>query len=838
MYATRTDGPLPHELILSLQRVLNIQEAEDDPLNALADDFNPVQVLNSYFPDEASLAKIESVQAKLAQDEEQLQREIDALHEQLRRDQNPRRMQLIQEMISDLLGQMSRIREKAAESEAVVRDITKDIQVLDLAKKNLILSMTTLKRLQMLVNALNQLEEQVAEKRYDEIVNSLGAVKEISATFKSYTSIQRISQIWRRIQEIQGDLRTKIDKDFEAFHMHTSASPSHQTLYAACLCADLLGPDVRAQLVDRYVALQLREYRRIFKATDEAGGLDNVERRFRWFGRVLQGHDAEAAGAWPEEWRVGWALVAKFVDFTREDMVGLLSKAGSALDVKLLLDTLQQTLDFEASMARKLGAPLKEILEASSPSSSRPIRPISSAFEPHLGVFVDAQDKAIANMLAPHLASKSAKPRLSIDTASASEHGDEAEAPPVVVLPSSTELFYVYRQSLEACAKLSTGKTLYDLGEVLKKWLRTYAEDVLIAGLKKPPTQPRKSTETRYDANELKNACMLINTADYCQRTAAELGETIREKINDDFKEKITFQAEQDIFVSVVSAAIAVLLRELEAACEPSFLTMTRTSWANLNQVSGQSPYVPDLVNAIEQVVDMVKPMVEQKKYFRNFLDKASSLILTRFTNALVKSRPLKEIGAEQLLIDLQAVKASLLKYAGDSSSSYARSVTKSTTRLEALLKVIVTPIDPADGFILNYILQIGDDSFSNFQKILDLKGTPKTEQNSLLDTFVTTTSTKRDLESTSFLSSLDMDPPAASQTASLMSPSGSRINLPSLLVGKDGLSGLGSPPLPSPVPSIESQPKPEGTPQKRDVFMDVRRLVSFGLRRDTAPPS
>lgn len=45
---------------------------------------------------------------------------------------------------------MARIRENATESEAVVRNITKDIQVLDLAKKNLIHSMTTLKRLQML----------------------------------------------------------------------------------------------------------------------------------------------------------------------------------------------------------------------------------------------------------------------------------------------------------------------------------------------------------------------------------------------------------------------------------------------------------------------------------------------------------------------------------------------------------------------------------------------------------------------------------------------------------------------------------------------------------------
>ena len=57
---------------------------------------------------------------------------------------------MIDEFIQDLLGQVSRIREKATESEAVVRNITKEIQVLDLAKRNLILSMTTLKRLQML----------------------------------------------------------------------------------------------------------------------------------------------------------------------------------------------------------------------------------------------------------------------------------------------------------------------------------------------------------------------------------------------------------------------------------------------------------------------------------------------------------------------------------------------------------------------------------------------------------------------------------------------------------------------------------------------------------------
>lgn len=79
-----------------------------------------------------------------------------------------------------------------------------------------------------------------------------------------------------------------------------------------------------------------------------------------------------------------------------------------------------------------------------------------------------------------------------------------------------------------------------------------------------------------------------------------------------------------DVSTSAISAAIQVMVRELESACDGPFSTMTRTSWASLKSVSGQSAYIDDLVGAVEQVVDTVRPLVEQKKYLRNFLDKAS----------------------------------------------------------------------------------------------------------------------------------------------------------------------------------------------------------------------
>jgi len=54
---------------------------------------------------------------------------------------------------------------------------------------------------------------------------------------------------------------------------------------------------------------------------------------------------------------------------------------------------------------------------------------------------------------------------------------------------------------------------------------------------------------------------------------------------------------------------------------------MARTSWTASSQVSGQSAYAGDLVNAAEQVIEVIKPLVEQKKYLRNLFDKACGYI-------------------------------------------------------------------------------------------------------------------------------------------------------------------------------------------------------------------
>jgi hypothetical protein len=135
----------------------------------------------------------------------------------------------------------------------------------------------------------------------------------------------------------------------------------------------------RSHFIDKYCSTELREYRRIFRATDEvdraivisvpranalfqAGQLDNISRRFAWFKRILKLYDDEHSRAFPPSWNVGQHLCAKFLDITRDDLAGVLEKSAKILTVTLLLSSLKQTQEFEAYVAQKYNEPVRIII--------------------------------------------------------------------------------------------------------------------------------------------------------------------------------------------------------------------------------------------------------------------------------------------------------------------------------------------------------------------------------------------------------------------------------------------------------------------------------------------
>ena len=71
-----------------------------------------------------------------------------------------------QSSIVDLFGQIREIKTKAAESEATVRDITRDIKQLDVAKRNLTSAITTLNHSHMLGGGVITLKKQQEDRHY------------------------------------------------------------------------------------------------------------------------------------------------------------------------------------------------------------------------------------------------------------------------------------------------------------------------------------------------------------------------------------------------------------------------------------------------------------------------------------------------------------------------------------------------------------------------------------------------------------------------------------------------------------------------------------------------
>lgn len=88
-------------------------------------------------------------------------------------------------------------------------------------------------------------------------------------------------------------------------------------LSETCMVVDAMAPDVKKQLLEWYCDLQLREYRGIFRPTDEVGNLDNIARRYAWLKRNCKNYDEEQAGIFPTGWKVSEMVCERFCDITK-----------------------------------------------------------------------------------------------------------------------------------------------------------------------------------------------------------------------------------------------------------------------------------------------------------------------------------------------------------------------------------------------------------------------------------------------------------------------------------------------------------------------------------------
>lgn len=131
---------------------MNGVRLEDDKSSLSSPNYDPLIHLNEMFPEPSSLPSLAAVQLQLTTHLHHLDAEIQVatIKQRDQQSETKQRINALQLELEDLFQNVEKVRVKAENADGVMGGLTGGIRRLDGGKRNLTISMTALKRLQML----------------------------------------------------------------------------------------------------------------------------------------------------------------------------------------------------------------------------------------------------------------------------------------------------------------------------------------------------------------------------------------------------------------------------------------------------------------------------------------------------------------------------------------------------------------------------------------------------------------------------------------------------------------------------------------------------------------
>ncbi|KAG7662606.1 VPS53 [[Candida] subhashii] len=628
--------------------------------------------------------------------------------------------------IGSLIEDIRQVKANSATTQESITLMTSSIQKLDCYKKNLVLSMTIIKRLQMLVNAHNTLRKIISTHNYKEILQLLSVMKELLSFFKPYRAIDEINKINLMIVNTQNKLTDDIFIDFEDYMEHRYNREEEQLTYG-CEILELIDTKYKDKLLNWFYNLQLKDIKAIFNNLDEAGSLDNLDRRYIYFNKILKDIQARYAKAFPQDWRIEVEITKMFCRLTKKDISNLLSRTKP--NSKTVLDNLTTTLEFEKN--------LNQLFQTGDFHQI-----ISSVFEPHLSIWVQEQEKHLNSKLLEFSATSQLPP----------EFKDEQDISTILrvnnvpnIAVSSTELFKTYHKILTQILKLTNGETLLDLAKLFSKYLFEYHNRILL------PILPKNDNDLGSGIESLKYLTMILNTGDYIVNNIDDLAGKFSNIVQEEYKERIpAFDASKEIYFQLINRCISTLVVKLTNDYKYCWREFVNFNWQELDVINDVSSYMAELKKVTIKNIKVALPLIIRDSYIRNFNDRLVELLVTTIANNLKMVKTLNVLSYEQILLDVSSLKELALQFPlysdpnyddskaaeTQSSKSYQKFVTNHFHDLESLLKLLMVPTIPVENIIESYFELIGDKSIQNFIKVLNLKKINRNEQSIYVENF------------------------------------------------------------------------------------------------------
>ena len=746
----------------------------NDPLDQA--DFDATDYVNKLFPDAASLARLDLVMTRLKENmvrtDEEIMRQVQ--RQSLASAIGKRELEQAKLSIEGLFKQIVDIKEKAEKSEQMVEEVCRDIRSLDIAKKNLTLSITTLKRLNMLVTGVSQLRTMAAKRQYREVGSLLQAVSSLSVCFEDFQHIPKIAEAKKHFTALKEECSDLVYSEFEALDHH---APTPGYFSDLCVVIEALGRTARLHFMSWFVKDRLLEYDQTFGQGADVSRLENIKTRFQWLRRELQFYGEHFESTFPPAWEMPQLLCEEFCLVTKDALGKILQEMKTAgnLSVRALIDTMKVTISFEKELNTRFaggagkgrgdgaggdalrmaallpGQELEQALAeqnakanpfspealklkwkkfqqeksgaaASAASASaealvtatRFTRIISNAYEPFLDIYVEFEETEMANTMAKIL-----------------KNDEESNR----VFESSQTMFDLFRGIMDTCVSLSRGRAFLKVSELFRKQLRQYGDFLM----NKLPRSLDGAVKLR-DGDE-KNVCFVINTAEYSGSNVEALEATVKQQIDVDLADKVESMApETDRFHNVVARGMLALVRSLETKIVlTAFAKMQKQSWCDQDAVVAESEYVSLMEVQMRSTALIVQYLSKQR--FNFFCDSFANSFIPKLRASILELRSIDDVGAEQLLLDVAHIKAILdgLPKQGATDrvpSRYKRIVSKEIGKLERVLKVLLTP---RDGIVIasSYLEMVGaKGNATELARLLEIKGIPKKDHSALLENY------------------------------------------------------------------------------------------------------
>ncbi len=701
-----------------------------------------------------------------------------------------------QSSITEMLQQVGEIKRKAAQSEAMVQEICRDIKKLDFAKKHLTSTITALRRLGMLITAVDQLQLAAERREFGEAAHLLGAVKQLAAHFKDYSHVPRVAEMRGRVVALEQSLRSTSLREFELLGEDFPSPSLIDRLRDCCAVTAAVGSAARDELVDSVCRREMGVYTQIFSTIGETSKLERTMNRYKWLLRRLEARK-DVWGIFPADWRVPQLLCVTFCSITKTQLAEILDEKASELphQVSNLLKAVEATHIFEAEMSRRYETPggtnssstnnltgedgfdAEEGFDAaevrwkyekersqrtvgSTSPSKQALRQhaaaeavaralfrgsISQVFVPYLKVYVDHVERSLT---------------WSVDQITSAETW-QALAADQPILKSANELTEAVRGEMKDCvSRISRGQTLLDLSRIFGKVYTAYAARLVAklparsgagasGGAGGSHSHNNSTTailgvtdwHIKLAVDDIEVIALIINTAEHCIEMLRQLEKALINRLEAPLGEKVDFSEQEDEFRSVVTRCLSTLILGVETKLEIHLASLMRHNWAAVEIAGDQSDFVGAMRAVLADVGTNAGPALPSNHY-RFFCDKLLRSLAPRVRESIFRCRVISDAGCQQLRLDLEALKGGLVSMAKagqaeeDSvswTSSFAADVNAQLAPVEAVLKVVSSP---PQALLDAFMELLPDASPLEFQRIADLKGLKRSELATVLDEY------------------------------------------------------------------------------------------------------